>query len=262
MVTDGSTFDFEKYQKEHEGVVSKVWDSIKDGILKIVRFAETPVIVNILSLLFTVVMVFKACFSTDAELIIEQRAAEMQKNVKETMQFMYSVTLPDSIEKLEEVKEIRRLQSRMYAFELKNISLMTVGRIDDVDQPQMGFDDYMDYLGQHNEMINDSKTMLSLAKKKNPKLNPFLLRKCIQIQNAALKKSYETTSSLRRVVNSNMSHEQKVNEAIKIMKEQILCKQYIDYNNVMHELNIAFIAWSNTQLLLMHYETNPNTDTN
>ena len=252
MDTNGSTFDFEKYQKEHEGVVSKAWDSIKGGFFKILRFAETPVIVNILSLLFTIVMVFKACSSTDAGLIIEQRTADMQKNAKETMQFMYSVTLPDSIEKLEEVKEIRRLQRRMYAFELKNISLMIVGGIDDTDEPQMGLDDYIDYLEQQSEMINDSKIILSLAKKKNPKLNPFLLRKCIQIQNGELKKSEETTSNLRSIQNSNKSREQKVNEAIKIVKEQIMSKQYTEYNNMMHELNMAFITWSNTQLLLMN----------
>lgn len=251
---EGSSFDFEKYRKDHEGTFTKAGKSIRKVFLKILRFTETSVVVNIIAAIFASIQVFNACSSSDPGVVIKKRAAEYQKNAEETMQFLYSVTLPDSIENQTDVQEIRMLQDKLSAIELRNISLTSDMDFSSTKIIGVDLQLYLDYLTLQEAMIKDWGDIVTLLMKWNATANPFLLNKCLHVQIRCKKYNQETISKLRSIKDSKMTPELKAKDAIEILKDYILSEPITELNKIVHELNISYITWSNTQLLLKKVE--------
>lgn len=251
---DGSNFDFEKYRKDHEGVFTKAGNSIKWILLKILRFTETSVVINIIAVIFAAIQVFNACSSSDPEVIIKERATEYQINAKETMQFLYSVTLPDSIENHTDVQEIRMLQDKLYAIELRNISLTCDMDFSSTNKISVDLQLYIDYITQQEAMLKDWGKIVTLLMNKNAAVNPFLLNKCLHTQERNREYNQKTILNLQSLSESDMAPELKARDAIEILKEYILSEPVSELNKMVHEFNISYITWSNTLLLLKKVE--------
>jgi len=260
---DGLNFDFEMYRKDHEGAFTKAGNSIKKILLKILRFTETSVVVNIIAVIFAAIQVFNACSSSDTEVIIRERAAEYQKDAKETMQFLYSVTLPDSIENHTDIQEIRMLQDKLSAIELRNISLTSEMDFSSTNKISVDLQLYIDYMTQKGAVLKDWGEIVTFLMNRNATANPFLLNKCLHVQERNNEFNQKTISKLQSISSSSMTPELKARDAMEILKDYILSEPVSELNKMVHELNISYITWSNTQLLLKKVEiVGSNTEAN
>lgn len=260
---DGLNFDFEMYRKDHEGAFTKAGNSIKKILLKILRFTETSVVVNIIAVIFAAIQVFNACSSSDPEVIIRERAAEYQKDAKETMQFLYSVTLPDSIENHTDIQEIRMLQDKLSVIELRNISLTSEMDFSSTNKISVDLQLYIDYMTQKGAVLKDWGEIVTFLMNRNATANPFLLNKCLHVQERNNEFNQKTISKLQSISSSSMTPELKARDAMEILKDYILSEPVSELNKMVHELNISYITWSNTQLLLKKVEiVGSNTEAN
>lgn len=119
MDNNNGNFNYEDYQKKHEGILQRIWRKLDK-----LKWLKRIFTLAFLGILIAAIGVVKQFYTTDAGKVIEELYQDAKDDIAETRQNLTYVQLPDSLEETSEVQKLRLFQNRVYSFNLLYISIV------------------------------------------------------------------------------------------------------------------------------------------
>ena len=149
MEQKNDNFNYDEYVKKHEGFFQR----IKTWLGKHLKAIFT---VGALTLIATIISVYKQCTTSDAGKIIDGIYLEAKNDMVEYRQLMTNIQLPDSIENTQEVQILREYQNKIFTYNLIFSSLMNfpLNTLDITDSKQQK-GEYIDHWLNNFVLLNN-----------------------------------------------------------------------------------------------------------
>lgn len=180
-----------------------------------------------------------------------------QNSINETKTSIVKVVLPDSIENEAEVKQIRALQYNIQQFEIAYHSLfedvITQEKQQNNSFKELEFKAYIvSYIQQltlfEQEIIKQTMNVFRYSKVENDALT-ILSFHAIPFEETRKVQSHFTGLLNEMVVKLEKPENQKMKTYIKIIKEMIADKRFIDDFKILHSMNMRILDTTNQRLL-------------
>lgn len=257
MEKNNGNFNFEEYQKKHEGILQRIWRKLDK-----LKWLKPIFTLAFLGILIAAIGVVKQFYTTDAGKVIDGLYRETLNGINETRQLMAYVQLPDSIENQQEVQRLRAFQNRIYAYDLLYLSIAKEPKFyDDAKKTKSQQQDEQKnlighwiqslmFLGNRNsEIIEEFKAIANhLAEKEDSlalrSVNFFMLTEVLHFQEEFNVLLSETSNKM-----SIENNKKSVDGAINVTRELLTDKKlYANYQS-LHRAHIMFLNVTNLRLI-------------
>lgn len=164
---ENDSFDIEAYLSKNEGLFSKFLGWLRKHLtITILSF-----IIAVLSLIIAVLSLNKQYKTTDAGVIVERIYQELKLDVAETQKYIQMVSLPDSLEQKEEVRELRLFQNEILKHTLMWLSVMEQIPLYVCNDTSIND---IDYLKDSKDMLESLSVIIDLHKNNFERFAAFI----------------------------------------------------------------------------------------
>lgn len=253
MDANGGSFNFDEYQKKHEGLFQKFsrW---------LGKHLKALCTVGALGVIIAGIGVYKQFATTDAGKIIELIYQDAKDDIAETKQFLTYVQLPDSLEETTEVQRLRLFQNEIYSFSLLYLSVVKEPHYHKSNKKNNEINEYKQLAGawmqnllvlgnKNEEIIDECIGITNYFVDKEDSLalmsiNLFTMAEVLHVVEDFDKLLSETSNNMKIKIKKN-----DVNGSIDILKKLLSDKRLYNCYKSLHSNNLMFLNAVNIRLL-------------